>query len=117
VGDLSVEQLHILQHSLGLDEYGRGTFYRNRYVVGPGCDGYTDCRALVDLGFMVEHPPRALFGGMSCFCVTDEGRAACVLQSPRPPKASRGRRRYHEWLRVSDVSDITFGEWMKGKRP
>lgn len=28
--------LNILQHSLGLDEYGRGTPYRNHFVTGEG---------------------------------------------------------------------------------
>lgn len=43
---MSPAQLHILQHALGLDSYGQGTFYRNRYVLGPGCDGWDDCKAL-----------------------------------------------------------------------
>jgi hypothetical protein len=106
--------LHILQHSLGLDQYGRGEIYRNRFVTGPDGDDYAPCRELVGLGFMVEHPPRELTGGMSCFVVTDAGRAACVLESPRPPKVSRGRKRYQEWL-DADCS-LSFGEWMKRPR-
>ena len=104
-------QLHIMQHTLGLDAYGQGTFYRNRFVTGPDCDNYTDCRALVDAGFMVEHPPRALFGGHSCFTVTDAGLVAVAEQSPKPPKRTRSQLRYDKWLRIDGVE--SFGEWLR----
>lgn len=116
MADLSPALLHILQHAQGLDQYGRGTFYRNRFVTGPDGDDYALCRELVELGFMVEHPPRDLFGGMSCFVVTHAGRDACALNSPRPPKVSRGRKRYLEWLDAHDASGVSFGEWMKRPR-
>lgn len=106
-------QLHILQHSLGLDEYGQGTLYRNHYVTEPGCDGYDDCRALVELGFMREHKPRELTGNMPCFTVTDQGIAEAIRQSPKPSKLTRSQKRYREWLRIADVCDLSFGEWLK----
>lgn len=104
--------LHILQHAQGLDEYGQGTFYRNRFVCGPTGDDFDACRELVALGFMLEHPPRPLFGGMSCFCVSDAGREAIKLHSPPAPKLTRSKRRYQEWL-DNDGAGMPFGEWIK----
>jgi hypothetical protein len=47
---MSPKLLHILQHSLGLNEYGRGTFYRNRFVTGEGSIDRLLCMELVELG-------------------------------------------------------------------
>ncbi len=102
--------LPILQHALGLDEYGRGRPYRNHYVT----DG-TECDVLVAAGLMVRHPPREISGGMPIFVVTDAGKAYVREHSPPPPKASRGRTRYLRWLAFSDISDEPFGAWLKRK--
>jgi hypothetical protein len=110
---LTPEQLHVLQHSLGLDEHGQGTWYRNHYCSGPPCDSYATCRSLVELGLMVEHAPRALFGGDSCFVVTEAGKDAVRAQSPPAPKLTRGQRRYQQWF-SSGASDVmSFGDWLK----
>ena len=108
---MTPRHLHILQHALGLDEYGQGSFYRNHYVTGEGCDGYDDCRALADAGLMAEHPPRELFGGDSCFVVTQAGKNAVRRESPPPPNLTRSQQRYRDYLR-SD-SRLKFGEWLK----
>lgn len=108
---LTAGQLHILQHAHGLDQYGQGRAYRNHYVIGPQCDGFEDCRELVSLGLMTEHPPRDLTGMMYCFCVTEAGRKAIKEQSPQPPKLTRGQRCYREFLE-SDCS-LSFGEWIR----
>lgn len=100
--------LHILQHALGLDAYGRGSQYRNRYVTDGG-----ECDAPVADGLMVRHPPREISGGMPIFVVTDAGKAHVREHSPKPPKVSRGRARYLHWLAVSDVYDEPFGVWLK----
>ena len=34
---MTLNQLHILQHSLGRDQYGHGTDYRNHYCAGCAC--------------------------------------------------------------------------------
>ena len=60
---MTPEQLHILQHSLGLDEYGRGTMYRNHFVTGEGSLDHPHCVALVEAGLMnqrVDHPLAAV---------------------------------------------------------
>ena len=104
-------QLHILQHSLGLDKYGQGRQYRNHYVIGPQCDGYSDCRELAQLGFMQEYGPREIAGGMHTFTVTPEGMIAVAIESPASPKVSKSRRRYLDFLHA-DVG-CSFGEWLK----
>lgn len=105
------QSLHVLQHALGLDDYGQGRAYRNHYVTGPGCDGWALCMAHVAAGRMVRHDPRAIFGGDYCFTVTDAGRQFVREHSPEPPKLSRSKQRYEAWLRSS--VDVPFGEWLK----
>lgn len=46
------ELLHILQHALGRDVYGRGTDYRNHYCAGPGHHSFDLCREAVAAGLM-----------------------------------------------------------------
>jgi hypothetical protein len=111
--------LHILQHALGLDDFGRGKAYRNHFATGPECDNWGLCMAHVEAGRMKKHEPRAIFGGGEhcCFVVTDAGKAFVREHSPRPSKRQRSRDRYLEWLRISDVCpDLTFGEWLKQSR-
>src|SRR6478609_3022343 len=48
---MDCKQLHILQHSLGLDEHGRGTMYRSHFVTGEGSKDHADCMALVEAGY------------------------------------------------------------------
>ena len=107
---MDAKQLHILQHSLGLDEYGRGTFYRNRFVTGEGSKDHADCMALVELGFMSRVANVIPFGGSDCFTVTDEGKRAAVTNSPAPPKLSRSKQRYLDWLAYD--SDMPFIDWL-----
>lgn len=108
---MNEKQLHILQHSLGLDKYGHGTFYRNHFVTGEGSDDHDDCMALVNLGFMTFRPGNALSGGDDVFRVTDAGKAAIAEYSPAPPKLTRSQQNYRDWL--SYDSDISFGDWLK----
>ena len=37
---LTPRQLAILQHALGLDQYGHGTFYRNHYCAGGALEAW-----------------------------------------------------------------------------
>ena len=114
--------LHILQHALGRDEYGRrprgrDDDYRNHYCIGPRCDGFDLCRSAVEQGLMREHAPREISGGDHIFVVTLGGEAYIKEHSPTPPKVSRSRARYLRWL--AEDSSLRFGEWLKrggGKR-
>jgi hypothetical protein len=108
------ESMHILQHALGLDDYGQGNSYRNHFVTGPACDNWALCMAHLEAGRMVRHEQRAIFGGDDCYCfvVTEAGREHVREHSPKPPKVSRAKARYRAWLRSS--ADMSFGEWLKG---
>lgn len=107
------EHLHILQHSLGLDQYGQGRQYRNHFVTGPETDNYPACRALVEAGLMYERTGNALTGGDPCFAVTLAGIEFVALNSPKPPKVSRSRARYLRFLEFGDSfsSFLDFCRW------
>lgn len=75
--------LHILQHSLGVDQYGRNPAgyrpnsddefgcYRNRFVTDPTSPDGQQCQQLVTLGFMHDHGPQSIAGGMHCSLPTE----------------------------------------------
>lgn len=105
--------LHILQHSLGLDQYGGGEPYRNHFVTGPGSKDHPACMDLVGLGFMTRRDGNPLSGGDDIFRVTDAGKVAVTKHSPTPPKLTAGQRRYQAYLDAD--SSYTFGEWLKWK--
>lgn len=102
-------QLHVLQHSLGVDKYGRGKQYRNHFCAGG--DDLVTCEELTEAGLMVRREGSALSGGYPVFFVTDAGRAAVAEHSPKPPKLSRGKERYLRYLH-SD-SDLSFIDWVR----
>jgi len=103
--------LHILQHSLGLDQYGRGREYRQHFVTGEGSTDYPVCMDLVARGMMVRRDGNELSGGDDIFIVTDAGRAYVASNSPEPPKLSRSAQRYRRYLDAD--SSLRFGEWLK----
>ncbi len=69
--------LHILQHALGVDQFGRGEQYRSHFVTGEGSDDHADCVALADAGLMTRHAGNALTGEMDLFRVTAAAAARC----------------------------------------
>jgi hypothetical protein len=106
-------KLQILQHSLGVNQYGQGNQYRNHFVTGPKTTDWPHCMALVSEGLMQRHAPSALTGGSDCFTVTDAGRAYVAEHSPKPPKLTQGQQRYRAWLRAD--CGLKFGEWLKDR--
>jgi hypothetical protein len=109
--------LHVLQHALGRDQYGkrhRAEDYRNHFCAGEGHTDFATCREAVAQELMREHPPSALSGGDYIFVVTEAGKAYVDANSPREPKLTRGQIRYREWLR-SGAADcgVSFGEWLR----
>lgn len=107
------ELLHILQHSLGLDQYGQGNQYRNHFVAGG--DDVRKCRELAALGYMRERQASELSGGSPWFNVTANGMAAVKAESQKPPpepKLTRGQRRYRDYLKDADCFE-SFGHWLK----
>lgn len=119
------QHLHILQHSLGLDDNGRDSkgalcppkTYRNHYVTDDQGGNGALCKEMVAAGLMERHAPRAVSGEMPIFTVTEAGRAYIREHSPKPPRVSAGKARYLEWLRVADVfPDWKFGDWLKNRK-
>lgn len=84
---LDPAHLHILRHSLGLDDEGRGNQYRNYYCAAVEND---PCAALAALGLMSAG--RTINGG-TCryYHVTDAGKA--VVAEYAPPDRAQKRRR------------------------
>ena len=108
------ERLHVLQHSLGLDQYGRGAGHRNHFVT---CEGTTDwpvCVAAVADGLMTQTKGNAITGGGDVFRVTPAGMVWVQMHSPKAPTLTRGQRAYRDWLRADN--GMTFGEWLKAGR-
>lgn len=106
-------RLQILQHSLGLDQYGEGRQYRNHFCTGPGSTDFDDCRALVADGLMTERSGNALSGGDSVFHVTPKGIDYVALNSskrPPEPKLTRSQKRYRAWLNAD--CGLSFAEWL-----
>ncbi len=105
---MTPKQLHILQHALGVNEYGLGEQYRNHYV-----GGAEECRALVALGYMMEMKPRSISGGDVWFMVTKEGKEAVKCESPKPPKITRSQQRMMDYRDFADAYDCTFREFLE----
>ncbi len=103
--------LHILQHSLGVDQYGRGNQYRYHFCTGPGSTDHPTCLDLTKRGLMTRVIAPKHFGGDDMFYVTDAGRAYVAERSPAPPKRTRSQERYSRYLDAD--SRMSFGEWMK----
>jgi hypothetical protein len=111
---VNARQLEIIQHTLGVDQYGRfprGGQYRNFFCAG-GADEVI-CRELVALGLMKQHATTEVYPDFNC-SVTDEGRVAMFKASPNPPKLSRSQKRYQAFLDAD--CGVTFGEWIKRER-
>jgi len=110
---LPPEELHVLQHSLGLSKYGKAErWYRNHFCTSPGSDDFDRCTKLVAAGFMQTRGAGGeIVGGMHTFTVTMEGIKAVEAQSPAEPKVSRSKQRYRAFLRSDGTR--TFGEWLK----
>lgn len=113
---MAPEQIAILQHALGLDQYGQAGPYgmvRNHYVAG-GRD-VAHCDALVAAGYMIRVSDGcALTGGDPGFRVTDAGKEAAVRESPAPPPPTRRRNKKGrlQSLRSKKRYDVYLdGEW------
>lgn len=104
--------LHILQHSLGADQHGHGSMYRNHFVTGEGSTDWPTCMEAVDRGLMIRRAGNELSGGDDIFIVTDAGKQFVRDKSPIPPATTRSARRYAAWLRAEWFAG-SFGEWLK----
>lgn len=109
--------LHILQHSLGLDEYGRTRGgNRNFFGTGEGNPDHVMCEQAVARGLMTKRATRLAFcPHEDVFYVTDAGKAWILEVSPKPPKIPASKSRYRAYLDARDYSDMTFAEFLKGR--
>lgn len=109
--------LHVLQHALGRDEYGRmkpgrTEDYRNHFCAGG--EDIEVCRSAVRAGLMVEHAASTMTGGDPVFVATTAGKRFVTDKSPAPPKISRGRATYQAWLSSASADiGVTFGQWLR----
>ena len=107
------EARRILLHTLGLQPTVEGAMYRNRYISGatppPGMV------ELVDLGLMVERQrPGFLPAADRSWAATDAGKAAASAEHAATlPRITRAQRRYRAWLRETDASGESFGDWLR----
>ena len=105
--------LHILQHSLGVDRFGRGPQYRNHFVTGEGSTDHPDCMKAVAQGLMERHAGSPLTGEMDLFVVTDAGREFVAIHSDKVDRKQKARDRYSRFLDLSDVMpDLTFRQFL-----
>lgn len=110
---MSESRLSILQHALGLDQYGQGRPYRSHYVAGPGNSEWSLLGEMADEGLLVNFGSSEIYGGDYCFAVTDRGRDFVRVNSPAPPKLTRSQRRYRDFLDAD--SGLSFYEWITSK--
>lgn len=114
VEKLTPEELHILQHALGLDQYGQGTWYRNHYVTSDGPSPARDrLKRMESLGLVWCYSLALLRADDTGWSVTELGKQVVREQSPPPPKLTRSQQRYRAWLQVD--CGLSFGQWLKEK--
>lgn len=109
---LTPAQLHILRHSLGLDDNGHGNQYRNHYAIGPECDDFQELIQLCEMGLMHDLGRQSMWGGMHAFCVTPKGIGEVNFHY-QPVKLTRSQIRYRNFLNTDN--GMTFREWLKTK--
>lgn len=107
------KQLHILQHSIGADQYGRRRRESDRthFVTGAGSDDHPHCMALVDAGLMTRRSGSEISGGDDIFNVTAAGIAHVANHSPAPPRLTASQKRYQQFLDAD--CGLRFGEWLR----
>lgn len=104
--DITLNQIHILRHSLGLDDKGHGNQYRNYYCTGYDCDGFKEVMDLAVRGLMEfgRRDDRNLF-----YFVTDAGKKE-ALKDVVYPVLTRSQKRYQRF-RDADYG-ASFKEWL-----
>lgn len=115
---MTSRQLEILQHALGVDQYGRNPRGANLAYDGhsrnffcAGAEDEPDCRELVALGYMEQRRTTQLYPYFNCV-VTREGIKAMRVESPNPPKQTRSQKRFEEYRDCHDAFGWTFREFL-----
>jgi hypothetical protein len=87
--DVSNKELHILQHSLGL-QYSKEE-YRNHFCTGEGSVDYPHCESLVLKGLMSKHKdPFNEVHVQYIYQVTEEGRQIARKTAKQPTTSPAG---------------------------
>jgi len=111
MNNLTPEQIHILQHSLGLSKR-HDKPYRNYYAASTDSDCSQDQEALVDKGLMTSAGKSPVNSETVYYYVTDRG---CKIAFEHLPKDTRtpGQKRYERFLYARDVfPDLTFKKFL-----
>lgn len=103
------KDLHILQHSLGVDDYGRGKQYRNYFAASVGSSNFVACCRLQAKRLMAYRESDV--STLAYFYVTELGKKFVAENSPAPQKLTRGQKRYQDFLDAD--SGMKFGEWLR----
>lgn len=105
---LSEKEKEVLLHSLGISEPEQRESYRNFYCTFVGDPLLMK---MVERGLMMEST--IINGGRDqYFTVSDYGKEVAASVQPKP--LSRSKKRYHDYLKLSDVwYDLTFKEYLK----
>ena len=102
----------VLHHSLGITDPDQAEPYRNHFVASDGHHDMDSISRLVEKGMMTEgNAPSFIGDGQRVFYVTSFGKEIAMKNRPKPPKMTRGQKRYQLYL--SSESDQSFGEWLK----
>lgn len=112
---LTPQQLGILQHAIGADQYGRrGRGERNYFTTDAGGADGRVCKSLVSLGLMADRGSYGeLSGNGNIYVVTGRGIDAVTRESPPPPKTTRSKLRYESFLSWKDAFGGTFRDFLK----
>lgn len=102
---ITVEQLALLHHTLGLDERRREP-WRNHFMAGKGHHDQANLLSLVNAGMMTRQAAPEWLGGGDLFRVTPDGTEYAIASLPAPRKRSR----YEQYLE-SECCE-SFAEWL-----
>jgi hypothetical protein len=107
------QRLHVLQHSLGLDSYGRDVLHRNYFVTREGSTDWPVCVAAVADGLMTQTHGNSITGGDDVFRVTPAGEVWVQQHSPKAPTLTRSQQAYRDYLAAD--TGLSFGAWLKAR--
>jgi hypothetical protein len=106
------EHYNLLHHALGIKDPDQVHSFRNYFAAS---NRHHDLQGLLELcgeGLMVEgNTPSFCHDEQRTFYVTENGRLLAFNTRPKPPKLTKGQKRYKLFLSMD--SEYTFGDWLK----
>lgn len=112
---LTPEQIDIIRHTLGCDQFGNGE-YRNYFAAGQTGKDHQTFEEFVGLGIAVKNPrfPSEISGGSDVYHITGWGKDLFLSQCPKPLRKTRAQLKYEKW--IEEDSGRTFAEFLGIKR-